>query len=51
MAGAEDEFEKSKRRRMPKLDEDRLLGKEGFSALLQASRDFKPKGKGHEVRA
>ncbi|KAL5529655.1 hypothetical protein ACEPAG_5640 [Sanghuangporus baumii] len=48
-AFATDEADGNKRRQLPKLDEERLLGKEGFSALIQACRDFKPKGKGHEL--
>jgi replication fork protection complex subunit Csm3/Swi3 len=39
-----------KKRQIPKLDEERLLGKDGFPALIQMCKDFKPKGKGHEVR-
>lgn len=34
-----------------KLDETRLLGKDGLPALVQLAKDFKPKGKGHEVRS
>jgi hypothetical protein len=33
-----------------KLDEARLLGADGFPALLKQTRGFVPKGKGHEVR-
>jgi hypothetical protein len=31
------------------LDEMRLLGKDGFPQLLKDTKNFKPKGKGHEV--
>ena len=37
------------RRPVPKLDEERLLAKDGFPALIKMCKDFKPKGKGHEV--
>ena len=47
--GAFAKDEANKKRQLPKLDEERLLGKDGFSALIQACRDFKPKGKGYEV--
>jgi replication fork protection complex subunit Csm3/Swi3 len=39
-----------KKRRLPKLDDARLLGPDGFPALLKQTRGFVPKGKGHEVR-
>lgn len=45
--GKGEEEEKKKR---PKLDEERLLGKDGFPALIKMCKGFKPKGKGHEVR-
>lgn len=38
-----------KKRKIAKLDEDRLLGKDGLPALVQVCKDFKPRGKGHEV--
>ena len=41
--------EKQKRKPLPKLDEARLLGPDGFPALLKQAKTFKPKGKGHEV--
>jgi replication fork protection complex subunit Csm3/Swi3 len=40
-----------KKRVQAKLDEARLLGSDGFPALLKQTRGFVPKGKGHEVRA
>lgn len=40
-----------KRKALPKLDETRLLGKDGFPALVKQVKDFTPKGKGHEVGA
>lgn len=42
--------EKKKRKPLPKLDEARLLGPDGFPALLKQAKTFKPKGKGHEAR-
>jgi replication fork protection complex subunit Csm3/Swi3 len=44
----EDDGQK-KRKPLPKLDETRLLGKDGFPQLLKDTKNFKPKGKGHEV--
>jgi replication fork protection complex subunit Csm3/Swi3 len=41
--------DKKKRKPLPKLDETRLLGKDGFPQLLKDTKNFKPKGKGHEV--
>jgi replication fork protection complex subunit Csm3/Swi3 len=38
-----------KRKPLPKLDEARLLGEDGFPALLKQTKGFVPKGKGHEV--
>jgi replication fork protection complex subunit Csm3/Swi3 len=46
--GEEDDGKK-KRKPLPKLDETRLLGKDGFPQLLTDTKNFKPKGKGHEV--
>ena len=37
------------RKRVARLDETRILGKDGLPALVQLCKDFKPKGKGHEV--
>lgn len=42
--------EKQKKKPLPKLDEARVLGPDGFPALLKQAKTFKPKGKGHEVR-
>ncbi|KZO95845.1 Swi3-domain-containing protein [Calocera viscosa TUFC12733] len=44
----EDEEEGPKRRVMAKIDAERLLGEYGFPALVQQTKNFKPKGKGHE---
>lgn len=44
----EDDGQK-KRKPLPKLDETRVLGKDGFPQLLKDTKNFKPKGKGHEV--
>jgi replication fork protection complex subunit Csm3/Swi3 len=46
--GGED-GEKKKRKPVPKLDEARLLGMNGLPQLLKDTKNFKPKGKGHEV--
>lgn len=40
---------KKKRKPVPKLDEARLLGKDGLPQLVKDTKNFKPKGKGHEV--
>lgn len=37
------------KRSLPKLDEARLLGPNGFPALVKQTKGFKPRGKGHEV--
>ena len=42
--------EKKARRKMFKLDENRLLGPNGFPQLIKMTKDFRIKGKGHEVR-
>ena len=47
--GEADEDGKKKRKPVPKLDEARLLGKNGFLQLMKDTKNFKPKGKGHEV--
>ena len=47
--GKKDDDEPKERKKLPKLDENRLLSKEGFPALIQQVKDFKPRGKGHEV--
>ncbi len=38
-----------KRKPIPRLDEARLLGPDGFPALVKQAKYFKPRGKGHEV--
>jgi hypothetical protein len=40
---------KKKRKPIAKLDEARLLGKNGLPQLIKDTKNFKPKGKGHEV--
>jgi hypothetical protein len=45
------EAEGKKRKPLPKLDEARLLGPDGFPALIAQTKGWKPKGKGHEVRS
>lgn len=37
------------RRVMAKVDAERLLGEKGFPALMGVAKQFKSKGKGHEV--
>ncbi|PIL24026.1 hypothetical protein GSI_13777 [Ganoderma sinense ZZ0214-1] len=39
----------TKKKKRPILDEGRLLGTEGFPALVKQAKEFKPKGKGHEL--
>lgn len=46
---AESDKNGNERKPLPKLDEVRLLDKHGFPALIQQSKAFKPRGKGHEV--
>ncbi|THG95855.1 hypothetical protein EW026_g5869 [Hermanssonia centrifuga] len=38
-----------KRKPIPRLDEARLLGPDGFPALVKQAKYFKPRGKGHEL--
>ena len=38
------------KKKRPVLDHERLLGEDGFPALIKQAKQFKPKGKGHEVR-
>ena len=40
---------RKERRRPVKLDEGRLLGPTGFPQLIKTTKDFRIKGKGHEV--
>jgi replication fork protection complex subunit Csm3/Swi3 len=37
------------RKQIAKLDEARLIGETGFPALIKQTKDFRPRGKGHEV--
>ncbi|KAF7792967.1 hypothetical protein EIP86_004070 [Pleurotus ostreatoroseus] len=39
-----------KRKLRPKLDEARLIGSDGFPALVKQAKHFRPKGKRHEAR-
>ena len=41
--------EKKERRRLAKLDENRLSSPNGFPQLMKMTKDFRIKGKGHEV--
>ncbi|KAH9935000.1 replication fork protection component Swi3-domain-containing protein [Fomitopsis serialis] len=41
--------ERQKKKPLPRLDEARLLGPDGFPALMKHAKAFKPKGKGHEA--
>ena len=47
--GEGEDDSKKKRKPVPKLDEARLLGKDGLLQLVKDTKNFKPKGKGHEV--
>ncbi|KAF9520633.1 hypothetical protein BS47DRAFT_1378805 [Hydnum rufescens UP504] len=49
---ADDKEDKDKKKRRPvvKLDEERLLGPNGFPALLEQYKRFKPTGKGNEAK-
>jgi hypothetical protein len=47
--GDENDDGKKKRKPIPRLDEARLLGKNGLPQLVKDTKNFKPKGKGHEV--
>ncbi|KAI0256839.1 replication fork protection component Swi3-domain-containing protein [Lactifluus subvellereus] len=49
MDGGGEDGEKKKRKPVPKLDEARLLGTNGFPQLVKDTKNFKPKGKGHEA--
>ncbi|GJE87165.1 Swi3-domain-containing protein [Phanerochaete sordida] len=44
-----DGLEGNKKRKIAKLDDARLLGSNGFPALIKQAKGFKPRGKGHEV--
>ena len=41
--------EKKERRKLAKLDENRLLSRDGFPQLMKMTKDFRINGKGHEV--
>lgn len=45
------DVEKKARKKIARMDEARLVGDSGFRALIASTKDFVPKGKGHEVRA
>lgn len=47
--GAKGKNGEKEKRPIAKMDETRLLGKDGFPALVKMCKDFKPKGKGHEA--
>ncbi|KAI0322189.1 replication fork protection component Swi3-domain-containing protein [Amylostereum chailletii] len=47
--GDEVENKKKKRKPLPKLNEERLLGKDGFPQLVKDTKHFMPKGKGREL--
>ncbi|KAF8610006.1 Swi3-domain-containing protein [Ceratobasidium sp. AG-I] len=51
MQGKVDEKEKAvkTKRIIPKLDEQRLLDRDGLPALVRHAKEFKVKGKGHEL--
>ncbi|KAI0093695.1 replication fork protection component Swi3-domain-containing protein [Irpex rosettiformis] len=38
-----------KKKPIAKLDETRLIGDSGFPALIKQTKEFKPRGKGHEL--
>lgn len=48
--GKDDDGEKKERRKPVHLNENLLVGENGFPRLIKSIKDFKPKGKGHEVR-
>lgn len=47
--GDEKDDGKKKRKPIARLDEARLLGKNGLPQLIKDTKNFRPKGKGHEV--
>ncbi|TCD64653.1 hypothetical protein EIP91_003813 [Steccherinum ochraceum] len=47
--GGKKEAGEKKRKVLPKLDEARLLGPDGFPVLVKQTKYFKPRGKGHEA--
>ncbi|OJT04317.1 Chromosome segregation in meiosis protein 3 [Trametes pubescens] len=48
--GRDEPVKKKKPKRRPPLDEARLVSPDGFPALAKQAKEFKPKGKGHEVQ-
>lgn len=42
--------ERKERKKIARMDEARLVSPSGFPALIKTTKDFVPKGKGHEVR-
>lgn len=50
--GKDDDGPEGKKKRKPiaRLDEARLLGQDGFPALMKQVKNFQSRGKGHEVR-
>lgn len=47
--GGDEDGAKKQRKKIARMDEARLLGPTGFPALIKSTKDFVPKGKGHEV--
>ena len=43
------EVEKKERKKIARMDEARLVGPTGFPALIKNTKEFVPRGKGHEV--
>jgi replication fork protection complex subunit Csm3/Swi3 len=41
--------ERKERKKIAKMDETKLVGHDGFPALIKTTKGFVPKGKGHEV--
>ncbi|KAH7914681.1 replication fork protection component Swi3-domain-containing protein [Hygrophoropsis aurantiaca] len=48
-SGQSGEGDKKERKKLPKLDEERLLGPNGFPQLIKDTKNFRIKGKGHEA--
>lgn len=47
--GRGDDGERKARKKAARMDETRLVGPSGFPALIQSTKGFVPRGKGHEV--
>ncbi|EGN95973.1 hypothetical protein SERLA73DRAFT_170413 [Serpula lacrymans var. lacrymans S7.3] len=45
----DNEDDKKERKKLPKLDDARLLGPSGFPQLIRDTKNFVPRGKGHEA--